>query len=89
MWIITRVGDGDVGEEAVIQKGTFEQEMDKGVEEMPDEDDAELGGRGGVEEMYGCEVRREKKSKGCEKTSNSATIDHKCRLGIHPGCELF
>lgn len=43
--------DEGVGEEAVVEEGAFEEEVGEGVEEVPDEDDAEfLGGCAGEEE---------------------------------------
>lgn len=87
MWKIARIEDESVGGEAVVKERTFEEEMDEGVEEVPNEDNAELGGRGGVKEAYGGEVGGKEKGKSCEKAPNSANIDHKGRMGFHLGYE--
>ena len=34
-------GNRGVGEEAVVEEGAFEEEVDEGVEEVPDVDNAE------------------------------------------------
>ena len=39
-----------VGEEAVVEEGTFKNEVDQGVEEVPDEEDPDLGGCRGMED---------------------------------------
>ncbi len=80
------MGHESVCEETVVKKRTLEEKVNEGVEEMPDEDYADLCGRGGVQETYGGEVGGQEKGKGCEKTPYSATIDRKCRLGSHVGC---
>ena len=43
------MGDRGIGEEAVVEEGAFEEEVREGIEEVPDEDNAELSGCGGVE----------------------------------------
>lgn len=54
---VGEVGEGcGVAEEAVVEIGAFEQEVDQGVEGMPDEEETDLGGGGAREEREGCEV---------------------------------
>lgn len=45
--VLEEVGGGDVGEEAVVEEATLEDEVAEGVRKVPDEEEAE-GGRGGL-----------------------------------------
>ena len=56
MRVVGGVGDGCVGEETVVEEGAFEEEVDEGVEGVPDEDCAEGEGGGWGEEAEGEEV---------------------------------
>lgn len=89
MRVVAGVGDGSIGEEAIVKKRTFEEEVDKGVEEVPDEESAKLGGRRGVKETCGGEVGGEEEGEGCKKTSDSAAIDHQCGIGGHFAYRYF
>lgn len=48
--IARRRGKGGVGEEAIVEEGGLEDEVDEGVEEVPDVEDAEFCACGAGEE---------------------------------------
>ena len=56
MGVVGGVRDGGVGEEAVVEEGAFEEEVDQRVEEVPDVEGAEGWGGGAMEESERGEV---------------------------------
>lgn len=42
MWEISGVRDSGVGKEAVVEEGTFEDEVREGVKDVPDVDQTEV-----------------------------------------------
>ena len=76
MRVVSAVGDGGVGEEAVVEEGAFEEEVGECVEEVPDEDDTELGCCGGVKEGEGGDVSGYQESEGCEEGEDGCLVDY-------------
>ena len=56
MRVVARMRYGCVREEAIVEERSFEDEVDEGVEEVPDEDYTEFGCCRGVEEAQGGDV---------------------------------
>ena len=86
MWIVGTVGDGSIGEEAVIEKGAFEKEVGKRVKEMPNKDDPEFGGCGRMEEREGGNVGGYEESEGCEEGKDGCLVNYEgggCGLRGH------
>lgn len=63
---LRRGGRDPVDEEAVPQEGALEDEVDQGVEEVPDEEDAGLGGAAAREDAERQRVRGSEDSDGAE-----------------------
>lgn len=61
------MGHESVCEETVVKKRTLEEKVNEGVEEMPDEDYADLCGRGGVQETYGGEVGGQERARAARR----------------------
>lgn len=76
MRVVGAVRDRGVSEKAVVKEGAFEAEVGKGIEEVPYEDDTELGGRGRVEKIEGGDVSGYEKAEGCEEREDGCLIDH-------------
>ena len=60
--------------------------MDQGVEEVPDEKDAELGRCRGMEDAEGGGICCDEDRKGCEEGEDGCTINHqggRSRLSFH------
>ena len=75
MRIIAGRCDGCKGKEAIVEKRAFKDEVDQGVEEMPDEENAELGSRRGMQEVQRGGVCYDEDRKGCEKGEDGGAID--------------
>ena len=75
MRIIAGRCDGCECEEAIIEKGAFKGEVDQGVEEVPNKEDAELGSCRGMQEVQRSGVCYDEDRKGCEKGEDGGTID--------------
>ena len=78
--------DRCVGEEAIVEEGSFECEVDEGVEEVPDEENAELDSRRGMEEAERSSVCYDEDREGCEEGEDGCTVDYQGgggRLDIH------
>ncbi len=67
--------EGRGREEAVVEKGAFEDRVDEEVEEVPDEEDAEAGRRAAVQEGEGEEVGGCKDGKDGEEGDDGCGVD--------------
>ena len=78
--------DRCVGEETIVEEGTFESEVDQGVEEVPDKEDAKLGSCRGMKDAEGNSVCCDEDREGCEEREDGHTIDDQGggrALGLH------
>lgn len=78
--------DGYVGEEAIIEEGTFKGKVDQGVEEVPDEEDAEFGSRRDMEDAERSSICCDEDREGCKEGEDGCLIDYqgaRRRLGLH------
>lgn len=76
MGVVAGVRDSGVGEEAVVEEGAFETEVDQGVESVPDEEDAEFGGCAGGKEAEGEDVGGEEEQEGGEEREDRGAVDY-------------
>jgi len=88
VWIVAGVRDGDVGEEAIVEEGAFETEVDQCVKSVPDEQDAEFGGCAGGEETEGEDVGGDEEEEGGKKGKDCGAInyergDRRCCGSVH------
>ena len=59
----------------MIEKRAFKGEVDQGVEEVPNEEDAQLGSCRGMQEVQRSGVGYDEDRKGCEKGEDGGAID--------------
>ena len=59
-----------VAEEAIVEEGAFEDEVDEGVKEVPDVEDTQFGAGGSGEEADGGKVGGKENDKGCKEGEN-------------------
>lgn len=85
MWVIGGVRDGGVGEEAVVEEGAFEEEVNQRVEKVPDVEGAEGRGGGMGEEAEGGEVGDEEEREGGEQGGDGCLVNHGTGRGSHCG----
>ena len=64
-----------VGEETIVKERPFKGEVDEGVIEVPDEQDAELGCGRSMQDAKRYRVRDYEDREGCEEGENGCTIN--------------
>ena len=72
----------------MVEERTFEGEVDQGIEEVPDEENAKLGSCGGMEDAERSSVRCDKDGEGCKEGEDGFTVDYqggRGRYGLHVG----
>ncbi len=76
MRVVAGVRDSGVREEAVVEEGAFEAEVDQGVEGMPDEEDAEFGGCAAWEQTQGDDVGGEEEEERGEEGEDCGAVNY-------------
>ena len=87
MGVVWGACGSNVGEEAVVEKRAFEEEMDQGVESVPDEQNAVFEERSRGQELVGEKVGREEDEEGGEERQDRGEINDYWRLGRF-GCRV-